>query len=350
MNSYERIRAMINNEPFDRCGVSGWVHMPFVDHNVTDMVNAIIMVTEYCHWDFIKIVTTGHFPPEMYGADITLSKDPTHWYGTINRYPVTDLESLKSLKVLTPDNPIIRRETEVAKRLKQHYVNQKPVLSTIFTPLTFLQELMSRGTNDKTIPLMENHKEEMHQALRVVTDSIKVWLDCLIEEANIDGIFYASQYMNRNVITDELFDEFCAPYDKEILEYIKNRTWFNILHVHGESQLMFDKCLDYPVQAYSWENCVPGIDPKDVTTVKQVREMTDKVLICGLARHYDYYNDDNNRDQLKEFFRSRLLTVINESKDNRCVFAPGCSLPMDVDRYVFTLMSEVVEEEGYNHA
>ena len=78
--------------------------------------------------------------------------------------------------------------------------------------------------------------------------------------------------------------------------------------------------------------------------------MTDKVLITGLARHYDYYNDNNNRDELKEFFRKRLLTVLNESQDKRVVFAPGCALPMDVDRYVFTLMKEVVEEEGYLHA
>lgn len=350
MNSLERIKAMLNKEPFDRCGVAGWVHMPMVDHNVTDMVRAIIHVTEYCGWDFIKIVTTGHFPPEMYDADITLTKDPTHWYGTINRYPVTNLEELKALKVLTPENKIIRREVEVARQLVEHYKGQKPVLSTIFTPLTFLQELMSRGTNDKIIPLLKQYPKQAHQALRVVTDSIKVWLDELINVAHIDGIFYASQYMSRNVISDELFDEFCKPYDQEILTYIKDRCWFNILHVHGESKLMFDKCLDYEVQAYSWENCVPGIDPKDITSVEEVRQMTDKILICGLARHYDYYNDDNNREELKEFFRKRFLTVKNESKDNRVVFAPGCSLPMDVDRYIFTLMREVVEEEGYNHA
>ena len=121
------------------------------------------------------------------------------------------------------------------------------------------------------------------------------------------------------------------------------------MHVHGEDQLLFEKALKYDVQAYSWENCVPGLDEKDISHVKDVRKMTDKILVTGLARHYDYYNENNDRNQLKEFFRKRLLTVINESLDNRVIFAPGCALPMDVDRYVFTLMGEVVEEEGYNH-
>ena len=58
------------------------------------------------------------------------------------------------------------------------------------------------------------------------------------------------------------------------------------------------------------------------------------------------YNENNNRDELKEFFRRRLRTVIDQSFDKRVVFAPGCALPMDVDRYVFTLMNEVVMEEG----
>ncbi|MBQ1827554.1 MAG: hypothetical protein II712_03390 [Erysipelotrichaceae bacterium] len=348
MNGTQRIRAMINHQPFDRCGVAGWVHMPFVDHSVKDMIRATIHVTEYCNWDFVKIMSTGHFPPEMYGGDITLTKDPTHWYGTINRYPIRNLEELKALKVLERDNPIIEREVAIAKGLVEHYKGEKPVIATVFTPLTFLQELMSRGTNDKILPLLQNHPEEMHKALRVVTDSMKIYLDRLCDEAHVDGIFYAHQYITRKVITPELFDEFCTPYDVELLDYIKDRTWFNVLHVHGESQLMFDKAMLYDVQAYSWENCVPGIPEEDVTSVAEVRALTDKVLICGLARHYDYYNDDNNRDELKEFFRKRLLTVIRESGDNRVVFAPGCALPMDVDRYVFTLMDEVVQEEGYN--
>lgn len=347
MTSTERIKAMINKQPFDRIGVSGWVHMPFVDHHVQDMIKATIMVTEYCGWDFVKIMCTGHYIPEAYGGDITLSKDPTHWFGTINRYPVNNLEELKAMPILDKDNWVFKREVAIAKGLCQEYKGKKPVIATIFTPLTCLQEAMERGTHAKTTPLMENHKAEMHEALQKMVETNKNYLDALINEAGIDGIFFANQYATRNVISDELYDEFCAPYDKQILDYIKDRTWFNVLHVHGENNLMFDKCLDYEVQAYSWENCVPGLESDTIATVADVRKMTDKILITGLARHYDYYNEDNNRDELKEFFRKRLLTVINESEDKRVIFAPGCALPMDVDRYVFTLMKEVVEEEGY---
>lgn len=347
MNSTERIRAMIDKRPFDRIGVSGWVHMPFVDHNVHDMVKATVMMTDYCGWDFVKIMCTGHYIPEAYGAEITLSKDPAHWYGTIHRYPVTDLEELKNMPVLDKDNWVFEREVAVAKALVEHYRGTKPIIATVFTPLTCLQETMERGTHDKTTLFMKNHSAEMHEALRKMVETNKNYLDALIDEAGIDGIFFANQYASRNIISDELYDEFCEPYDRQILDHIRERTWFNILHIHGENNLMFDKCLDYDVQAYSWENCVPGLESDTVSTVADVRKLTDRILITGLARHYDYYNEDNNRNELKEFFRKRLLTVIRESADKRVVFAPGCALPMDVDRYVFTLMKEVVEEEGY---
>lgn len=346
MTGTERIKALMDGKAADRVGVAGWVHMPFVDRNTVDMARATIHVTDYLGWDFVKIMTTGHYIPEAFAGDITFSTDPYHWYGKINRYPITCLDELKSFPVLTADNAVFKRETATAKAISDHYSGRLPVLATVFSPLTCLQEMMSRGTNEKTTFYMLNHKKDVHAALERLVETNKNYLDALIDEAHIDGIFFASQYISDRVITSELYDEFCAPYDREVLRYIKGRTWFNLMHVHGESGLMFDKCLDYDVQAYSWENCAPGVPESDLASVGKVRSMTDKLLVTGLARHYDYYSDTNDRNALKELFRRRLLTVLEQSRDKRIVFAPGCALPMDVDRYIFTLMKEVVLEEG----
>ncbi len=345
MTGTQRMRALVEKQPVDRIGVSGWVHMPMVDHNVHDMVKATIHVTDYLGWDFVKIMSTGHYVPEAFGGDITLSKDLTHWYGTINRYPIQDLEDLKNFPVLDMENPVFQREVAIAKELAEHYKGNLPVLATIFTPLTCLQEMMSRGTSERVNAFIRENPKEVHAALERLVQTNFNYLDALMD-AGIDGIFFANQYSSRTAFTPELFREYCAPYDKMILDHIKDRTWFNILHVHGEKQLMFEECIDYNVQAFSWENCAPGVPEEELASVRWVRSMTDKVLITGLARHYDYYSDTNDRTALKELFRRRLLTVLEESGDKRVVFAPGCALPMDVDRYIFTLMKEVVEEEG----
>lgn len=346
MTAAARLKAMIDRSPFDRVGVSGWVHLPLVDHNVSDMIRRTVALTDYCGWDFVKLMSTGHYVTEMFGGDITPSADPHSWVGTINRFAITDLEDLKNIRVQDKTNPVIKRETAIAQGVKAHYGNDMPVIATIFNPLTCLQEMMSRGTNDKIIPLLNDYPAEVHAALRKITETNKNYLDCLISQAGIDGIFLANQYMTKDVISDSQFNEFVLPYDSELLDYIKHSTWFNVLHVHGVNNLMFDYAAEYDVQALSWENCAPKVAPETITTVAQVRQMSDKLLITGLARHYDYYSKGNDRSALKELFRKRLLTVIRESEDKRVIFAPGCALPLDVDPYIFTLMQEVVLEEG----
>ena len=69
-------------------------------------------------------------------------------------------------------------------------------------------------------------------------------------------------------------------------------------------------------------------------------------IIGGIDQHNDFHDPNNDRELIKERLRRRLLTALEECGDYNFVFAPGCALPMDVDRYVFTLMEEVVEEEG----
>ncbi len=346
MNGTERIRAMIDMQPFDRVGVSGWVHLPMVDHHVQDMVRATIFITEYCGWDFVKIMSTGHYMTEAYGGDITPSVDPCSWQGNINRFPVLCENDLQNLTVLTRENPVFNREMKIARSIKRHYKERKPVISTIFNPLTSLQELMSRGKSDKLMDMILFCPGAVKHALKKITETIKNYVDFLIEEAHIDGIFLANQYMSSKIITERQFEEFCLPYDMELMSHIKERTWFNILHVHGESSLMFREALKYDVQAYSWENCAPGIPEEEIASVRFVRAHTDKVLVTGLARHYDYYESGNDRAKIKRLFLKRLQTVMDESQDRRIIFAPGCALPLDVDKYVFTIMHECVDEAG----
>ena len=343
MNSYERMRALVEGRPVDRAGVCGWFHMPLVDHNITDFVNATIAVTDYCGWDFVKLMTNGNFMPEAYDADLTPSRDPHEWCATFHRYPIRDMEDLKKLKVLDAKSGSLHREVLVTKALCGHYRDTVPVIATIFSPLTSLQEMMSSLNPTGIKRFIRENRQELHNALSIVTQTIRNYLDELIE-AGIDGVFFANQYSMSTIITPEEFDEFCKPYDLEILNYIKDRTWFNMLHVHGDANLMMDRFLDYPVQAINWENVPSKICDRQRTTVKMVRQMTGKLLICGIDQTADFYNKDNDREAVKALLKERYDAVAKEVGGNGFVFAPGCSMPSDVEPYLFTLLKEVAEE------
>lgn len=347
MTRSERIHAMAEGKSVDRAGISGWVHMPMVDRNVKDFTKAAIDFTENMNWDFIKVMSNGHYFADAYGAKIRWRNDPGEWSGEFLEYPIKTVSDVLNLPVLEPENnPVFVREIQVVKNLCRHYEGNTPVLATVFTPVTWLQEMISSTNPAPTLQLMAENKNEVHHALEALTETNLKLLDCFME-AGIDGIFLSTQFGTRALVSDAQYEEFEEPYIKRILEHIKKRTWFNMLHVHYCESLMFDKLVKLDgVHAYNWENCTAISDMSRLTSIRQLRSMTDKVLIGGIDQHHDFYNKENDREAIKEVLRRRLVTSMEECGDLKFIFAPGCALPMDVDRYVFTLMNEVVQGEG----
>ena len=279
MTHTERIRNMVEHKPVDRVGISGWVHMPMVDRNVKDFTKATIDFTDNMNWDFIKLMSNGHYFAEAYGAQIRWRNDPKEWSGEILRYPVRSAQDAANLPVLDPkENPVFQRELQIAKNVTQHYAGSVPVIATIFTPLTWLQEMSSSCQPTPLLKMISEDKKAVRKALDALLETNLKLLDQFIE-AGVDGIFLSTQFGTRNLLSKELREELCHQYDRALLEHIKDRTWFNMLHVHYCEDLVMEEYMDYPVQAFNWENCTACPDMSRLTSIRQVREMTDKIII-----------------------------------------------------------------------
>lgn len=346
MTATERMKAFIDKKPVDKVGASGWLHMPLVDRDIDKFLKETIAFTDKNQWDFIKVMPNGHYFPEAYGADIEFSKDPTKWYGNIRKYPIETPEDAADLAILDPaENPVFVREVSVVKALADHYKGTVPILPTLFTPLTWIQEMSHSQNPEPTLAMIRNNKEELHKGLTALLETSKKLADAYIE-AGADGFFIASQFASKDLITEEEFDEFCKPYDEALIEHVNKKTWFNIMHVHGEKNLYIEKFVNYNVQALNWENVPYGVSEEEASSIAEVRSMTDKVIIGGTDLHQDYHSPNNDRAEIKEKLVKRLQQSLHEVKDNRFIFAPGCALPLDVNRDVFTLLREVVDEYG----
>ena len=78
------------------------------------------------------------------------------------------------------------------------------------------------------------------------------------------------------MVTRAEYREFAKKYDMVVLDAVKGRSWFNILHVHGEKG-MFDQLLDYPVQALNYHDREAG------PSLAEMRKRTRKCLMGGIA-------------------------------------------------------------------
>lgn len=340
MSATSRIKALLAGEQLARPAIAGWFHLPLVDRDPEAFIQETIRLTDENQWDFVKVMSNGHYLAEAYGADIQFPDDPTQWSGVFRRYPITGVQELATLPVLERDNSVLAREIGIVRGLVDHYRGNVPVIATLFTPLTWLQELTQSTRPEPILAFLRQYPEAVRHALDAVLQTNLNFLDALLD-VGIDGIFLATQFARSDLLSAEEFHSFCRPYDEALLHHVKDKTWFNILHIHGEHHLLFEPYLNYPVQAFNWENVPHGVPDEQRTRVADLRARTDKVLIAGIDQHQDFYVGGGNWEAVKARLEQRLTQLREESGDWRSIFAPGCALPLDSDRRLFRLLAEI---------
>lgn len=347
MTGKQRIKALFTGDPIDRTPIGGWYHMPLVDRNVADFTRELIASTDINHWDFIKIMTNGHFYTQAYGGEISFSTTYNQWNGTIKRYPIRTADDFRNLSVLSIDNPVWQRELQILRNLKAHYQDTLPIVATIFNPLTAVQECAGCLDPVPMLHMMAEDPKALHKALEAMTKTNMIYMDALFNEG-IDGIFLANQYSMSHLLTDAQYDEFCQPYEAQILDYCKGHTWFNMAHIHGSRNLRMDRYLSYSddvLQSLNWESCPAGVPANEVASIADIRPKTNKVLIAGIDQDSDFITPENDREAVKAVLTRRFQTAMAENGSNRFIFAPGCCLAAG-GSYLNELIYEVAEENG----
>ena len=334
MNGYERLRAMVEGKPVDRPGVTLWKHFYLEDRNVNDMVKRTSGFQDQNDWDLIKYMANAIFLQDQYGSDIT-------WSRTNDEFPITNRHAVLSPKDFLRLKPVSVKtgpaavQVEIVKRLVDRYHGKTPVLATVFTPLTYAQELYNGWQTPWLMSAMiKDYPKELETGVKVLTE---VTLE-LVEEfikAGVDGFFLASQLCGKQFCDAEDYKVLGVPYDMQVIDAFKDRTWFNMFHIHGVGDLHFDLVKDYPVQALNWEDIL------STTSLKQAAESCDKILMGGIELHDDFL--ENDREKLFNRMVERVKAAAAQVDKNRLIIACGCSLPTDQPEYKYNTLREAVD-------
>lgn len=334
MTAYERIRAMVNKQEVDRPGATVWKHFHDEDRVVNDLVKKTIAFQEQNQWDVIKVMANGIYVQEQYGADIRWSRDGIEFPTTLRRVIGTP-RGFRDLQLVDVKKGAIHREVEVAARLVEYYQGKVPVIATVFSPLTYAQELYNGFQNpEKFTELVNEHGDDLLAGLPVLTELTRQIIAEFVN-VGVDGIFYSSQFADNSQITSEQYDIFAKPYELQAFEPAIGKTWFNVLHIHGDHELYFDKFLDYPFEALNWQSTITNV------SLAQAAAKTDKILMGGIEREKDFRIADRN--ELSEHILSLVKDAVASVPANRLILAPGCALPNDVPEFRFNLLKEALD-------
>ena len=293
MNKQERILAAINGNKVDVLPYSMWYHFGTQFMPGEKAAEVVVAFYERYDLDFLKVMNDYAYPlPE--GLDRIRSINDWKRMKPVKPTEGGFAEQLKLLKV-------------VASRLK----GEAFFVDTVFDPLY----VAKRTAKDIIFDLLRSHPEEFKQGLEIITESLRNYVKAMID-IGAAGIFLAVNGATTDLFTREEFREFVKPYSLQVLDAVKDKGVFNIVHVHREN-LLFDEMMDYPAHALSWEHLhTPPSFP-------EAREMTDSCFIGGIDERLTtmFHPDD---------LEAQIETALRETKGEKFILGPGCSLPSEM--------------------
>lgn len=245
----ERLEKTIAGEATDRIPVSLWRHWPGDDQRAADLASSTIEFQRRYDWDFVKISPSSSFCLTDFGVQ-------DEWVGNIEgtrdyRKRVVDRSlDWTNLRVLDPRRGALGRQLEAVKLITSELGEEVPAIQTIFSPLAQARNLSGQ---DALLTHMRTAPERVHTGLNTITDSILRFLEELAR-TGVSGIYYAAQMADYSLMSEEEYRTFGRPYDLRILEALSSKWWFNMLHIHGDGDPMFEQFVDYPVQAVNWHD------------------------------------------------------------------------------------------------
>ena len=325
MNHYTRLEACLAGERPDRPPAALWRHFPVDDQTPDGLAAATAAFQNAYDFDLIKVTPASSFCIKDWGVDDRWAGNPE---GTrdYTRRAVAAPEDWLRLAVLDPREGHLGKQLVCLKLLTGEFAKNTPVLQTIFSPMSQAKNLA--GPNELIVH-MRRYPGALHEGLKRITETTLRFL----EEAartGIDGIFYAVQHGQYGLLSANEFDEFCRPYDLQILEAAKD-LWLNMLHLHGEA-VMFDRVLDYPVAIINWH---------DRQTQPGLAEAQKRFagVVCGGLRQWETMVLGS-----PEQVRAEARDAIEAAGSRRFILGTGCVLPTTAPRGNILAARQAVEE------
>ena len=307
MNKRERVYTALEGEPVDRVPLSMWRHFFKQETTPHGLVTATVAFYQKYDLDLIKLTPNGFYPILDWGAQLAFSKDDNYPH-TLKKPVIKEPDDWRNLPGLNPTEGNYGQVLEAITLLKDELtIDDAPVLITIFSPLTIAHKL----AGDTLFDHLFNHPTDVHIGLATIAETTSRFAAATLE-AGADGIFFASQLSQADLLSEEMCQAFVVRYDLIALEQVKSQPAPLVLHLHGQNPY-FQTVNQYPAHAVSWHNHETG------PSLSKALTMTEKTLMAGLDR---ITLEQGTPDQVI----AQARHAIRQTGGRRLILAPPCVL------------------------
>jgi uroporphyrinogen decarboxylase len=295
-------------QEIDRPPVALWRHFPVDDQAAESLAEAHLSFQTLYDFDLVKVSPASSYSVRDWGAEDKWEGNP-EGTRTYTRRVIREPGDWERLDVLEPTAPALACQLDCLRLIRRQLDEGTPVLQTVFNPLSQAKHL----AGDKT--LMEHLRtapEAVRKGLEIITETTRAFIQAAAA-VGIDGIFYAIQHAQAQVLPREQFVRLSREPDLLLLRSARN-LWCNLVHLHGEGTY-FDAVADYPAQIINWHDRDSG------PSLTEAGKVWRNALCGGLSRHTLVYgNAEDVERETAEAFAS--------PDRRRIILSTGCVVPI----------------------
>jgi uroporphyrinogen decarboxylase len=247
MTKSERVQSALRRQPTDRPPYAFWRHFPDVDRSPAALAQSTLRFHERYGCDFLKVTPHGGYAVEDWGC-VESDEVMPDGHRPCARHAVNAPDDWKKIRPLRVESTGWGAHLETILRCIVDRRADCSTLPTVFSPLSLARKLSGDRLN---YDLKEN-PQAVTDALEAITETILRFAEACFREG-AEGFFYSVQAASRDFHAEDEYMRFGEPYDRRILESVRQRSKLTILHCHGEN-LMFERLAALPADAWNWDD------------------------------------------------------------------------------------------------
>lgn len=290
-------------------GISMWRHFFDRERTADELTRSMIHWQEQWNWDFMKINPPACYHALAWGAEYEFFNDPFH-EPELRKPVITTTEDVDKIQILDPTKGELGEQLKVIRNLRVYFGPELPMLETVFSPIEVAHRLLTG--REALSSMWRRSPKAVHILLNRITKTFTQF--CLKAlDAGANGIFLATKWANKDLLTWEEYTELGTTYEMQMLNALNRRGAMIVLHVCGEHTYL-ENMLDYQVDAFSYDFFAKGaLDPQNVI------ERSGKQVIGGIDPELLGKDPKSTADKCKKYHAI-----------DRWIAGPSCVVPPGV--------------------
>jgi uroporphyrinogen decarboxylase len=243
----ERLQACLNGEAADRPPVALWRHFPVDDQQPGSLAASTLQFQQAYDFDLIKVTPASSFCLKDWGVLDEWRGNPEGTRQYTKRVIVTPGD-WERLPLLAPGAAHLAAQLECLQEVRQAAGSGTPVLQTIFSPLAQARNLAGA---EQLLAHLRLYPEAVLKGLATIAETTRRFVEASMG-TGIDGVFYAVQHAQAQLLSLHEYKIFGLPFDQLVLQPAR-QAWCNMLHLHGQN-IHFELASLLPVQVVNWHD------------------------------------------------------------------------------------------------